>query len=90
MATVHMTEAEVARDLHAVLEKVRRGSEVVIEQENRAVAVLKPIEGPGRPIDECIAMARARGSQAALDDDFARELDEILRNRHPLDTTVWD
>ena len=29
MATVHMTESEVARDLHAVLAKVQQGVEVV-------------------------------------------------------------
>jgi hypothetical protein len=41
MMTVHMTEAEVARDLHTALEKVRQGREVVIEQDSRSVAVLK-------------------------------------------------
>jgi hypothetical protein len=30
MITVRMTEAELARDVHAVLEKVRQGMEVVI------------------------------------------------------------
>jgi hypothetical protein len=29
MAQLHMTEAELARDLHAVLERVRQGAEVV-------------------------------------------------------------
>jgi len=36
-----MSEAEVARDLHAVLAKVRQGVEIVIEQDHRPVAVLK-------------------------------------------------
>ncbi len=35
MATVHMSEAEVARDLHAVLAKVQQGVEIVIEQDHR-------------------------------------------------------
>ena len=39
--TVHMTEAELARDLHRVLEKVRQGVEVVIEEDHRPVAVIK-------------------------------------------------
>jgi PHD/YefM family antitoxin component YafN of YafNO toxin-antitoxin module len=39
MATVHMSEAEVARDLHAVLAKVRQGFEIVIEQNHEPVAV---------------------------------------------------
>ena len=41
MAVLHITEAELARDVHAVLEKVREGAEVVIEQDHRPVAVIK-------------------------------------------------
>ena len=41
MTTVHLTEAELSRDLHAVLEKVRHGVEVVIEQDSCPGAVLK-------------------------------------------------
>jgi hypothetical protein len=33
MATVPMSEAEVARDLHAVLAKVQQGVEIIIEQD---------------------------------------------------------
>ena len=32
MATVHKSEAEVARDLHAMLAQVQQGVEIVIEQ----------------------------------------------------------
>ena len=39
--TLHMTEAEVARDLHTVLETVSQGSEVVIEKDSQPVAGLK-------------------------------------------------
>src|ERR1700680_3738986 len=59
MAQVYMTEAEVARDLHAALEKVQEGIEVIIERDHRPAAVIKTPPGPGRPIDECIALARA-------------------------------
>src|SRR5260221_11245036 len=59
MAQGHMTEAEVARDLHAVLEKVREGGEVIIEKDHRPGAGIRTPPGPGRPIDECIALARA-------------------------------
>ena len=90
MAQVHMTEAELARDLHAVLEKVRQGAEVIIEDRCRRVALIKPLEGPGRSIDECIAIARARGSRATLDEEFAKDLEEIIANRKPLDTQAWD
>ncbi len=90
MAQLHMTEAEVARDFAAVLEKVRQGVEVVVERDSRTVAVIKPVKGPGRPIDECIALATAHGSGATLDEDFARDLQEIIASRRPLDTSLWD
>ena len=41
MAQVHMTEAELARDLHAVLEQVQKGAEVVVEHDSQPVAVIK-------------------------------------------------
>jgi antitoxin (DNA-binding transcriptional repressor) of toxin-antitoxin stability system len=62
MAQVHMSEAEVVKDIQAVLEKVRQGAEVIVEQGDRTVAIIKPVQGPGRPIDECIALAKARES----------------------------
>lgn len=39
-----MTEAELARDLHTVLERVREGAEVVVEN-NRPVAVIVGAKG---------------------------------------------
>jgi antitoxin (DNA-binding transcriptional repressor) of toxin-antitoxin stability system len=90
MTQVHMSEAEVAREIHAVLEKVRQGVEVIVEQDHRPVAIIKTPQRPGRPIDECIAIARAHSSGATLDDDFARDLEEIAAHRRPLDASVWD
>ena len=90
MAVLHMTEAELARDLHAALEKVRQGAEIVVEEGYRTVAVIKPVQGPGRPLDECIALAKAHGSGATLDEDFAKDLEEIIAQRKPLDTSAWD
>ena len=90
MAVLHISEAELARELSAVLEKVRQGAEVVIEQGYQRVAIISPVRGPGRPIDECIALAKAHGSGATLDEDYARDLEEILAERKPLDTSAWD
>ena len=85
-----MTEAEVTTNFAAVLEQVRQGAEIVIEKGHRAVAIISPVKGPGRPIDECIAIAKARGSGATLDDDFAGDLEQIIAERKPLDTSAWD
>jgi hypothetical protein len=63
MAQLHLTEAELARDLHAVLEKVRQGAEVIVERDAKPLAVIKAPEFRGRPLDECIALAKAHGSR---------------------------
>ena len=100
MATVHMSEAEVARDLHAALAQVQQGVEIVIEQDHRPVAVLKPSPStrPGRKLSECIALAKAYeanlGHETIPDEDFARDVqastDAATRSSHRLWINVWD
>lgn len=46
--TLRVTEAELARDITAVLARVREGLEVIVEQDHRPVAVIKTPRGPGR------------------------------------------
>ena len=91
MATVHMSEADVVKDIAAVLAKVRQGVEIVIEQDHRAVAVIKPSEPEGRMISEVIADLEARGSHAVIDDEFARDVEEgIKAHRQPWNPPSWD
>jgi antitoxin (DNA-binding transcriptional repressor) of toxin-antitoxin stability system len=90
MAMFHISEAEAARDFLAVLARVRDGAEVVIEAGHRRIALIKPIEGPGRPLDDCIAVLRRQGSTVTLDDDFAGDLEQIIAERKPLDTSAWE
>jgi antitoxin (DNA-binding transcriptional repressor) of toxin-antitoxin stability system len=94
MAQVHMTEAEVARDFAAALEKVRQGIEVVVENNHEPVAVIRPPSLSGRSIVECIALARAHqkesGEAPTLDPDFAADVEEIIRSRKPWNPPSWD
>lgn len=91
MATVHMSEAELAHDLHAVLAKVRQGVEIVIEQDHRPVAVLKPSQPLGRLTSEIIADLKVRGSQAVMDEDFARDVEEGIKvMNQPWNPPSWD
>lgn len=64
----------VTKDFAAVLEKLRHGAEVVVEQDRRPVAVISPVKDPGRPIDECITLPKARGSGGVLDENSAQDL----------------
>jgi antitoxin (DNA-binding transcriptional repressor) of toxin-antitoxin stability system len=86
-----MSEDELARDVHAVLAKVQQGVEVVIEQDHRPVAVIKPSQPEGRMISDIVADLNARGSIATMDDDFARDIEEGIRaQRQPWNPPSWD
>jgi len=92
---VRMTESEVARDLHAVLERVRHGIEVVVEEDSRPVAVIRAPQSPGRGISECIVLAEAYeerlGYAPVPDTDFAKDVEAaIAAHREPLDPPTWD
>ena len=91
MSTIRITETELARDVHAVLEKVRQGIEVVVEQGHRPVAVIKSSKPAGRLISEVLADLKARGSTAVMDDEFARDVEEgIKAHREPWNPPSWD
>jgi antitoxin (DNA-binding transcriptional repressor) of toxin-antitoxin stability system len=91
MGQVHMTEAEVARDLHGVLAKVQQGVEVVVEQDHRPVAVIRSPLPKGRLLSECIAQAEARGSTATLDKGFMKDVEEGIASRsQPWNPPAWE
>jgi antitoxin (DNA-binding transcriptional repressor) of toxin-antitoxin stability system len=97
MSTIRMSEAEVARDLHAVLARVQQGVEVVIEQDHRPVAVLRPPEsaGPGRKLRECIALAKAYeerlGYAPIPDGDFGGDVQAgIDCRRDSFEPPAWE
>ena len=91
MVVLHITEAELARDVYEVLEKIEHGAEVVVERDSRPVAVIKPPPFKGRLLSECIAALEARGSHATLDEDFSKDLEDIINShREPLNPPAWD
>ncbi len=94
MATVRITEAELARDIHAVLAQVQNGVEVIVERNHRPVAVIKMPKGPGRKISECIALAKAHeeklGYAPVPDADFAKDVQAAIdAHREPLNPPAW-
>jgi antitoxin (DNA-binding transcriptional repressor) of toxin-antitoxin stability system len=91
MMTLHVTEAEFTRDIHAVLDKVRQGIEVVIEQDSRPVAVLRAPQVKGRKISEVIDGLEASGASAVVDEDFGRDvLEGIKVHREPWNPPSWE
>lgn len=92
MSTVRITEAELARDVYAVLEKVQQGSEVIVEREDhRAVAVITPPRGSGRPVADILHEAQQQNSTTVLDEEFGKDLEEIIAShQQPWTPHSWD
>jgi antitoxin (DNA-binding transcriptional repressor) of toxin-antitoxin stability system len=94
MAVVHISEAEVAGDVPGLVARVLAGEEIVIDSKAGCVKVVPAAAPVGRPLSEIIARLRAdtkeRGYPLYMDDDFADDMEEIIRNRKPADRSAWD
>lgn len=90
MAQIHMSEAEVAKNFAAALEKVRQGLEIVVEDDHQAVAVLRPAAPPSRKISEVLALM-PKNSDATMDADFAHDVEAAIEShRAPSEPPEWD
>jgi len=88
---VHLSSTETIRDIANILDRVERGAEVIVEKDKRPVAVIQPAPRPGRMLSECLALAEAHGSTATLDENFGKDLEEIINSHlEPLDASRWD
>ena len=90
MGQFHISEAELARDITSVLDRVASGTEVVIERNAQPVAVLRPVQPRRRKLSEIVASLSAH-SLATIDADFAADVQVFIdRHREPLDPPEWD
>jgi regulator of extracellular matrix RemA (YlzA/DUF370 family) len=92
MLTVRITEADLARDVRGVIQKVELGTEVIVENvDHQPVAVIRSPQRSGRPITEILREAKERGSIVTLDENFGRDLEEIIvSHRQPWNPPSWD
>ncbi|MGH9444429.1 MAG: type II toxin-antitoxin system Phd/YefM family antitoxin [Terriglobia bacterium] len=92
---IRVSDKEATGDFASLLARVRDGAEVVIEHDNRPVAVVRPAEAfRGRLLSESIALADAHakelGYEPTIDADFAADLKEIIKSRKPRDLPAWE
>jgi prevent-host-death family protein len=89
---IHISEAEAASDFASLMARVRSGTEVVIEDNARPVAVVRPVAEPSlRMLSESLRLAREHGSTVTLDGEFGRDLEEIIDSHgEPLSPPAWD
>jgi prevent-host-death family protein len=89
MVQVHISEAELARDIASVLDRVQSGTEIAIERDARPVAVLRPAEPQRRKLSEIVA-SLSENSTAPIDPDFAADVQAFIdRHREPLPRPEW-
>ena len=81
MGTLHISDADLARDPYAVLAKVEEGVEVIVERNHRPVATIRTPKRSGRPISACIASAKSSSSNVILDGGFGKDVEEGIRER---------
>jgi antitoxin (DNA-binding transcriptional repressor) of toxin-antitoxin stability system len=87
---IHISEAEAASDFASLLDRVRSGIEIVIENGAEPIAVLRSAEPVRRTISECIALL-PEDSTATIDPDFAKDVQAAVdSHREPLNPPAWD
>ncbi len=94
MVTVRISEIEAARDFANLLARVRSGEKFIIEADGKPVAILESFYPVHRTIDETLALLRERtkerGHELIMDDDFAADVSERIRNRQPRDRSYYE
>ena len=94
MATLHVSEAELAQNLHAALTKVQQGAEIVIEHDHQPIAVFKPSSqaNPNRKLSELAKESEARlGFAPTPDAGFAHDVQAgIDARRDAFEPPAWD
>jgi antitoxin (DNA-binding transcriptional repressor) of toxin-antitoxin stability system len=90
---VRVSEADAARDLAAILQRVQAGVEFIIERDAQPLAIIRAAVPTRRTISDSIALAEAHerktGAAPVLDADFATDVEEIVRNRKPWNPPTW-
>ena len=82
MAIIHVSEAEAARDLPGLLVRVRSGEHIHIDREGQTIAIVQPapLNMPEKTLSAAIRWAEEQNSPLLLDDEFARDLEQVICN----------
>jgi antitoxin (DNA-binding transcriptional repressor) of toxin-antitoxin stability system len=88
---IPISEAEaIATNIAALLDRVRAGTEIIIEIEKQPIAIFRAVEPPRRTIAECIALM-PEDSTATIDPDFSKDVRAAVQSqREPLNPPTWD
>ena len=90
MATIHISQAEVERNLSGILARLDNETSFIIENESLPVAVLHAAPPPRLTLRERIALLPS-DTTAVIDDDFPHDVEiAVASHPEPLDSSLWD
>lgn len=67
METLFVSEADAIRDFFALLDRVQAGAEVVIQRDDKPIAIMRAVGAAAvreRTISDCIALAEAHEKES--------------------------
>jgi hypothetical protein len=88
---IHISNKEAATtNVATLLEHVRSGAEVVLDDGTRLLALPPAAEPSRRTISECVALLPEE-STATVDPDFAKDVAAAIESHsEPLNPPAWD
>jgi antitoxin (DNA-binding transcriptional repressor) of toxin-antitoxin stability system len=87
---LHISEADLARDVRTILQRLKTGDEIIVERDAQPVAVIRAAAPVRRRISECTAMLPP-DSTVTIDPEFAKDVDAaITAHREALEPSQWD
>jgi hypothetical protein len=90
MATIHISEADLPRDLQSLVAKLSAETEIVIERGALPIAILRAPVQERRTFAEVLARM-PKDSHAVMDDEFADDVQAAIdSHREPLNAPAWD
>ena len=75
------------------MQRIGHGEEIVVDRNGQTVAIIRPVEPEPRTLSELIELAmlreKERGYAVTLDEDYAADVEQIVRARKPLPPRFW-
>jgi antitoxin (DNA-binding transcriptional repressor) of toxin-antitoxin stability system len=83
-----ISATEASRTFSAILDRIERGGELVVERQGRRVCLMTRAPAEGRRGSECLTRLQGR-ALVLLDDRFGEDLLEVIVGE-PMDRRPWE
>ena len=75
------------------MQRIGHGDEIAVDRNGQTVAIIRPVEPEPRTLSELIERAmlreKERGYAVTLDEDYAADVEQVVRARKPWPPRSW-